>query len=124
MAKSERPYAQPLLTDDRKIVRKLEKDPWNRLRSISQDAQWVHKVALGLPSLPVIGKQNCRANLSLTALTSRTDISEYPDLHQKQLTCDAAHGTSHLRSLLNRRASRPTATSSPPMVMPMNGASA
>lgn len=49
-------YARLLTTDDRKVIRKLEKEPWNRLKSISEDAHWVEQVADLIPHLPVVGE--------------------------------------------------------------------
>ncbi|PWN23882.1 initiator tRNA phosphoribosyl transferase, partial [Microstroma glucosiphilum] len=54
-------YASLLRSDDRKVVRKLERDPWNRLRSIAEDSQWVLRVAEALPELPIIANLRCGA---------------------------------------------------------------
>lgn len=49
------PRLPPLLTDDRKVVRKIERNPFNRLRSIKEDAEWVQRVASSLG-----GDSHCR----------------------------------------------------------------
>lgn len=55
-------YAQPLTTDDRNVLRKLEKSPWNRLHSIDEDARWVEQVADALPGdLPFVANLRCGA---------------------------------------------------------------
>ncbi|CAO1614133.1 unnamed protein product [Jaminaea pallidilutea] len=55
-------YAQPLTTDDRKVLRKLEKSPWNRLHSIDEDARWVEHVADAVPGdLPFVANLRCGA---------------------------------------------------------------
>lgn len=54
-------YASPLRSDDRKLVRKIERDPWNRLRSIAEDSQWVVNVAEALPELPIVANLRCGA---------------------------------------------------------------
>lgn len=51
----------PIETDDRKIVRKIERDPWNRLRSIKEDAQWVSNVSRCIPHAPLVPNLRCGA---------------------------------------------------------------
>lgn len=40
--------------DARKIVRAAERDPWNRLHSIVEDADFVKRTALSYPHVPVV----------------------------------------------------------------------
>ncbi|PWN90042.1 initiator tRNA phosphoribosyl transferase [Acaromyces ingoldii] len=48
--------------DARKEVRKAERDPWNRLNSIVQDAEWVSSIASSLfPYLPTVANLRCGA---------------------------------------------------------------
>ncbi|CAO1619086.1 unnamed protein product [Parajaminaea phylloscopi] len=65
-------YARPLTTDDRKVVRKLEKEPWNRLRSIREDARWVEQVAQRLSHLPVVANLRCGAWYVPPSLSARS----------------------------------------------------
>lgn len=53
--------AVALQSDDRKIVRSIEKDPWNRLHSIVEDSRWVSDVAHHIPHLPLIPNLRCGA---------------------------------------------------------------
>lgn len=56
-AKADQPYAVSLHSDDRKIVRKIEKEAFNRIRSIEEDSKWVVQIAKALPELPLIGER-------------------------------------------------------------------
>ncbi|PWN30523.1 initiator tRNA phosphoribosyl transferase [Jaminaea rosea] len=57
------PYAVPLTTDDRKVLRPIERNPWNRLHSIDEDARWVQQVVTEVlrPRLPVVANLRCGA---------------------------------------------------------------
>ncbi|CAO1629569.1 unnamed protein product [Sympodiomycopsis kandeliae] len=63
----------PLQSDDRKIVRKIERDAYHRLRSIVEDAEWVTQVSQALTDqdVPVIPNLRCGAWYVPSALSSR-----------------------------------------------------
>lgn len=113
---SGRPYASHLRSDDRKVVRKIERDPWNRLRSIAEDSQWVVNVAEALPELPLIGELRKKQYIA-----NDCPVQELISATLWKRICGAVRGTLALSSH-RPRGRIPTATSSRQTVMLANGA--
>lgn len=88
----------PLETDDRKIVRKIERNPWNRLRSIKEDAVWVREVSdsLGGAAIPVVPNLRCGAWYITPDVARRSQDTTFcyfksTDGHADQWSCEYAY---------------------------------